>query len=690
MKPRIVALLFALFAFAWLASSATAQSSAIQPSAPSIQQAMEMKSVSNPQISPDGKFVAYQLTHTDWDQNAFVQQIWLANVSTGETFPLTEGAKSSTDPTWSPDGRWLAFLSSRESSLPNAKKDTAQLYLISPTGGEARQITNVETGVESFDFSPDARHIAFTSPDPETDAHKARVKKYGDYHIIDSDYTMSHLWLIDVPAPDAAELPKPARLTGGGPARLTSGNDFTVGDFRWSPDSTRIAFTASKDPALADGGTANVYVLTVADKSIKKLLDTGLPNENPVWSPDSSQIAFNTANGNPYFFYANSVIDIVPASGGAPKVLTANFDEDARALAWSPEGIYFEAGQHTYSYLFRVDPQTQTVTRISTPDKTTGFSFTFTHNFDRVAYQSAADNQFAEIYTSPVNMFAPKKLTDISAQYAQFHLATREVIHWKSGDGTTIEGILIKPANFDSSKKYPLLVEIHGGPTGTSRATRSPDRYYPTELFAARGALILEPNYRGSAGYGAKFRSLNVRNLGVGDYADVISGVNYLISQGYVDPKRVGSMGWSEGGYISAFITTFSDQFCAVSVGAGISDWMTYYVNTDITPFTRQYLRATPWSDPEIYKKTSPITYINHAHTPTLIQQGSKDARVPVPDSWELYRGLQDRGVPSKFILYEGFGHPITKPKEQRAVTQENYNWFAHYIWGDALPPDLK
>jgi len=207
-----------------------------------------------------------------------------------------------------------------------------------------------------------------------------------------------------------------------------------------------------------------------------------------------------------------------------------------------------------------------------------------------------------------------------------------------------------------------------------------------TVQIAARGAVILEPNYRGSAGYGAKFRALNVRNLGLGDYADVISGVDYVISQGFVDPQRVGSMGWSEGGYISAFITTFSDRFRAVSVGAGISDWMTYYVNTDITPFTRQYLHATPWSDPEIYRKTSPITYINHAHTPTLIQQGSKDARVPVPDSFELYRGLKDRGVPVKLVFYEGFGHPITKPKELRAVTQENWNWFAHYIWGDPLP----
>jgi dipeptidyl aminopeptidase/acylaminoacyl peptidase len=664
-------------------SAAQSDSTAAPPSVPSIQQAMEMKSAFNPQISPDGRFVAYRLTHTDWDENAFVQQIWIAVPATGRTYPLTEGKKSSTDPTWSPDGKWLAFLSARESALPDAKKDTAQIYLISPDGGEARQITNVETGVDGFDFSPDGKHIAFISSDPESDAHKARVKKYGDYHIIDGDYTMSHLWLIDVPAPETSELPKPMRLT--------SGQDFTVQGFRWSPDGTRIAFDATKDPALADEGTANIYILTLADKSVKKLTDAPGPNENPVWSPDGSQIAYNSQNGNPYFFYANSVIDVVPVSGGgAPKILTANFDEDAQLLEWSPQGIYFEAQQRTYSHLFRIDPASDSITRVTSPDKIDSGQFSFTHDYGTIAFMQAADDEFPEVYISSVDSFAPKKLTDISAQYANFHLATREVIEWKSGDGTPVEGILIKPANFDPSKKYPLMVEIHGGPTGTSIAERSPDRYYPVELFAARGAVILEPNYRGSAGYGSKFRALNVRNLGVGDYADVISGVDYVISQGYIDPKRVTSMGWSEGGYISAFITTFSDRFCAVSVGAGISDWMTYYVNTDITPFTRQYLHATPWSDPAIYKKTSPITYINNAHTPTLIQQGSKDARVPVPDSWELYRGLEDRGVPVKFVLYEGFGHPITKPKEQRAVTQENYNWFAHYLWGDPLPPDLK
>ncbi len=205
-------------------------------------------------------------------------------------------------------------------------------------------------------------------------------------------------------------------------------------------------------------------------------------------------------------------------------------------------------------------------------------------------------------------------------------------------------------------------------------------------MFAAKGAVILRPNYRGSAGYGEKFRSLNVRNLGLGDADDVISGVDAVIAKGYIDRDRVGSMGWSQGGYISAFLTTYSDRFKAVSVGAGISDWMTYYVNTDIHPFTRNYLKATPWQDPEIYRKTSPITYINQAKTPTLIQHGELDKRVPIPNGYELYQGLKDRGVPVKMIVYKGFGHAINKPKQQRAVMEHNYEWFSQWIWGETAP----
>src|SRR6185295_16508640 len=235
--------------------------------------------------------------------------------------------------------------------------------------------------------------------------------------------------------------------------------------------------------------------------------------------------------------------------------------------------------------------------------------------------------------------------------------------------------------------KYPLLVVIHGGPTGTSRAQAySSTSIYPIDIWTAKGALVLEPNYRGSAGYGEKFRSLNVRNLGIGDAWDVLAGVDYLIKEGLADPDRVGTMGWSQGGYISAFLTTHdSARFKAVSVGAGISDWTTYYVNTDIHPFTRQYLGATPWDDPAIYAKTSPITYIKGAKAPTLIQHGATDQRVPLPDAYELYQGLVDQGVTAKLIVYKGFervGHGHSKPKSSRAVRTHNLEWFEKYMFG--------
>ncbi|MDQ2667947.1 MAG: prolyl oligopeptidase family serine peptidase, partial [Gemmatimonadota bacterium] len=257
-----------------------------------------------------------------------------------------------------------------------------------------------------------------------------------------------------------------------------------------------------------------------------------------------------------------------------------------------------------------------------------------------------------------------------------------------SKDGTIIEGVLHKPIGFQTGTKYPLLVVIHGGPTGVSRPVPySSAGQYPIDVWVGKGALVLEPNYRGSAGYGEKFRSLNVRNLGVGDAWDVLSGVDYLVQQGLADSARVGVMGWSQGGYISAFLATHDPaRFKAISVGAGISNWTTYYVNTDITPFTRQYLKATPWEDPEIYAKTSPMTYIKGAKTPTLIQHGATDQRVPLPDAYELYRGLQDMGVPSKLIVYRGFegiGHGPSRPKSSRAVMQHNLDWFNQYLWGE-------
>ena len=653
---------------------------------PTIDQSLEMESVSNPQISPDGKRVVYEQSRTNWEADAFETDLWLANTATGERHLLTVMAKSSSDAKWSPDGRWIAFLSDRPAPLAGSPADKRQLYAMPADGGEAQQLTKMEKGVNAFEWAPDSRRIAITAAAPDSKAIKDRKESFGDYQVIHADYHMAHLWQVDLPKADAAgRIPPPAD-----PKLLTAGDAFSVsGDFSYSPDGTRIAFSAQRDPDLISIFSEDIYTVDIAGGAVKKIVDTPGPDRDPQWSPDGSEIAYVTANGSKYFFYTDARIAVVSSSGGAPRVLTSGFDEDANLLRWAPEGIYFSALQKTTSSLFLLDPKSEAVKQIEMPGSEIATQFSFSKDFKRLAYRGAGANLFAEIYCSDLPAASPARITDAAAQISGFDVAKREVIHWKSGDGTSIEGILYRPADFNPSKKYPLLVVIHGGPTGIDMPAIGADRYYPIERFIAKGALVLRPNYRGSAGYGEKFRSLNVRNLGVGDYADVISGVDSLIAQGFVDKDRVGSMGWSEGGYISAFITASSDRFKAVSVGAGISDWLTYYANTDITPFTPQYLHATPWDDPDIYKKTSPISYIAKAKTPTLIQHGGSDRRVPIADSYELRQALEDHGVPVKMVVYDGFGHPIDKPKQQRAVMEENENWFDHYIWGDPLAPSL-
>ena len=641
---------------------------------PTIDQSLEWKSAFNPKISPDGKRAAYEVQKANWEENAFERNLWIVDVATGESHALTSAKKSSTNAAWSPDGKWIAFLSDRPGQIKDTPEGKKQLYVISPDGGEAQQLTKVENDVNAFDWAPDSQRIAFSITDPETKALKDRKEKYGEYSVVHADYQMTHLWTIEIPlAGSAAAEPK----------RLTDGDRFSVGEFSWSPDGTRIAFSAQKDPDLISSETADLYLVTVNDGAVKKIVSTPGPDRNPKWSPDGTKIAFETAAGAKYYYYTNMKIAVVAADGGAPQVLTEAFDEDPGLIGWGPDGIYFAAEQKTYAHLFRLNPSTKAIEKLSAPDHMASFSFSFSQDYRQVAYRAALENQYAEIYSSSIAPWQGKKSTAMGDQLKGFSLARREVISWKSADGTTIEGVLYTPSDFSMKKKYPLLVVIHGGPTGVDQPIVYPDRYYPIERFVAKGGLVLRPNYRGSAGYGEKFRALNVRNLGVGDYADVISGVDALIAKGWVDKDRVGSMGWSQGGYISAFITASSDRFKAVSVGAGISDWMIYYANTDITPFTLQYLHATPWDDAEIYKKTSPITYIAKARTPTLIQHGENDRRVPIPNAYELRQALEDRGVPVKMVVYKGFGHGITKPKQQRAVMEENEKWFAQYIWGE-------
>ncbi|MDX1390360.1 MAG: prolyl oligopeptidase family serine peptidase, partial [Acidobacteriota bacterium] len=373
----------------------------------------------------------------------------------------------------------------------------------------------------------------------------------GSFHVVRREYHHRHLWTISVD--DAKKSP-----AAGSP--VTEGDDFSVGDLDWSPDGTAIAFSAAINPDLIHRGTTDLYVVDLADKTPTKIVSQAGPDSSPRWSPDGRHIVFSTSMEREPFYALNNELAVVPASGGDIRVLTASFDERPRVVAWNEDGVYFWAFQKTASHLFRIEPATGAIERLSAPDDLMADSFTFSRGGRHAAFVSITPTSLREVRHTSVAPFSPRTLTDSSEQISELELGSRELISWKSEDGTEIEGVLIKPADFDPNVKHPLLCVIHGGPTGIDRPYFRETRTYPVDIWAARGALILKVNYRGSAGYGEAFRTLNVRNLGVGDAWDVLSGVEHLIDQGWVDPERVGCMGWSQGGYISAFLTASTDR----------------------------------------------------------------------------------------------------------------------------------
>lgn len=665
----------ALLAWLLFLSSATARGGqpSLSPHVPTIDELVELGSVSAPTISPDGRWVAFEESSTDWERNVFVTQLKVADTRSGEVTPLTRGKDSVSDLEWSPDSRWITFLRDVDGK--------AQLHAIRPDGGEAQVLSKHDAAIANHEWAPDGQTIVYAAPEGDEAAGKARKDRYGEFTVVRRDYRYAHLWALAVA--DAMEAPATGR-------QRTRGTAHHVQSFEVSPDSRAVAFAATRTPDLVDGGSSDIFVLEFAGDTTRTLVAQRGPDMDPRWSPDGRRVAFESAMAQDKFFHANTRVAIVPAAGGAFESVTETLDEDANLVAWTPTGLYVSALRRTTAHLFRVDPQARTLTRVSAPDALALQAASLSADGTRVAFIAGSATTLPEVLVAEVAKFTPRALTSRSTKLRDWTLGSREVISWTSQDGEPIEGVLITPRDFDPAKRYPLLCVIHGGPTGIDRPQAVDARYYPTDLWAARGALILKVNYRGSAGYGERFRQLNVRNLGVGDAWDVLSGIDSLVAKGLVDPERLGCMGWSQGGYISAFLTTSTTRFKAISVGAGISNWATYYYNTDITPFTIQYLDADPARDPEIYAKTSPMTHVMGAKTPTLIQHGEFDRRVPIANAYELRQGLQDRGVPVEMIVYKGFGHGITKPKEMRAAMQHNLQWFNHHIFGDPAPDFTK
>ncbi len=678
----------AIFLLALIAIHADAQQKD-----PSFEEVISLRSVGSPVISADGKIVAFTVHSADWDHNEFDNEIWVSK-NGGKAIQATYTSKgSSTNPTISPDAKWLAFLSDRE--------EKKQIYVMRLEGGEAFAITNEKENISDLEWSPSGKKIFFIKSEKEDKKKKDEEKRYGGFTTDDKDYTLSHLWQVDF-NPDIRnpkELPcyqnvdslksKSGCLELAKPEQLTAGS-FTVTNFKVSPDGNKLAYNHQPNPLINSFLKADISWIDLATKKSNSLVTNASTDGLADWSPDSKELLYTSnEDDSTSNFYKNSKLFAINIDNKKVRRLGAKLDEDIGGqFTWREDGIYFSLWNKTKRQLYKIDPKTGDHSiYLNNPDQIFGTSFSKSGHF---AISAKTNDQLNEIYISTIASPKLQMVTTINDQIKDWSVAQSEVISWKSKDGAVIEGILHKPQNYDPKIKYPLLVVIHGGPTGIDYPNPVPAYVYPIVQWLNKGSLVLRVNYRGSAGYGEAFRSLNVKNLGVGDAWDVISGVEHLDSKGLIDKNKMGCMGWSQGGYISAFLTTTTDIFKAISVGAGISNWSTYYVNTDIHPFTRQYLKATPWSDPEIYKKTSPISYINDAKTPTLIQHGEFDKRVPIPNAYELLQGLRDHGVKSELIVYKGFGHGITKPKERLAANWHNWQWFNKYVWGEDIELPLS
>lgn len=640
----------------------------------SICEVLSLPRFSDVKISPNGKNLSYVKRTTNWEENSYKNNVWI--YENGKNYPILNGKSDTKHPSWSPDGSTLAYLG----DIPCTDKDKNknQIFLKTYDKNNGIQLTNCEDEIKFFKWSPDGKGIYYVAPAADTEEMKERKKLYGDFKIIDSDYKNNALYYIEIEKVINKEsLKVKSEECADLSIQVINSKDLSVAGFDVSQDLKNILLVTTPSSEMKDFEDTDLYILSLDSMKLRKLKFDGIIADYVSFSPDNKGIAFSkTPNGKVY--YKNSVsedtiLEAYDLLSGKKIFDSSNLDRSVELIKWTDKGL-LGLWQDKTSYKVGMFSINGEIKLFNGDENCYIESVDITSDGENIAYIKADEKNTFEVYLNN------KQITNLGKLYEEKLQSKKKLVKWEVSDGSIIEGVLSLPEEFDETKKYPLLIIIHGGPTWASFMIHDSGRLYPIEEFIEKGYIVLEPNYRGSSGYGNKFRISNYRNLGIGDYEDVISGVDMLIEKGYVDGDRVGVMGWSQGGYISAMCSTYSNRFKAISVGAGVSNWMTYYVNTDITPFTLSYLGANPWNDPKIYAITSPMTYIKGATTPTLIQHGEKDARVPLPNAFELYRGLRDVGVEARLITYDGMGHSPNKPRIMKAIMEQNLDWFVRHI----------
>lgn len=624
--------------------------------------------VGDPQVSPDGSKIAYVHITVDEDKDNYRSSIWLADAGTGRLKQITLGDARDTSPRWSPDGTRLAFLSNRRGS-------PAQIYVLSMDGGEARQITKIKNGASSIDWSPDGRFIAFNSrvspPDEgqadKKDAGKERAPKERvvtrlTYRVDGGGYLpegFTHIFVVS---------------SEGGEAKQVTRGDFNHNAPNYSPDGRSIAFSAIRKPdSDYELGDSEIYVVSPEGGEPKPLTNRRGPDDSPVWSPDGRLIAY-TGNDEKLQSYTVTRLYVMNADGSGKRELTAQYDRSVAdgvgadvgapfggggsRLMWSPDGkrILFTSADRGNSNIRAVAVEGGAVAEVTKGDQDlSGFSI----GGGTVAAIISRPTEPFDLYTFKLNDVSPRRLTSVNSENLKNVFVSKPESFWyKSFDGREAQGWVMKPAGFVEGKKYPMVLYIHGGP----HALYGNNFFHEFQVLASRGYVVLFTNPRGSTGYFQEFGNIIKYRYPCDDYKDLMAGVDEVIKRGYVDADRMGVMGGSGGGLLTAWVIGHTKRFRAACAQRGVYNWYSFTNTADFNyTFAKRWFRDFPWNDPEDYRARSPISYVGNITTPLLIIHNEEDWRVPISQGEELFTALKMLKREVKMVRFPQEPHGLSR-----------------------------
>jgi dipeptidyl aminopeptidase/acylaminoacyl peptidase len=617
-------------------------------------------------ISPEGARVAWsQPLHDSSGVATGDSAIYVAEIANpAAPRRITAGSEgnnySERDVAWSPDGKQLAFLS-------NASGD-AELYVADTSGGGARKLTTITGYLAAPSWSPDGKTIAFLFIENAPRAAGPLMPMTPETGVIDSKIYEQRLTTVDVES---------------GRMRQFSPADMYVYEYDWAPDSKGFAVTAAHGEGDNNWYIARLYTLGL-DGQMKETYKPPQQLAQPHYSPDGRSIAFiagimsdeGSTGGDIY---------VVPAAGGQARDVTPGIKTSPNWLAWSsPQNILFSENADGAVAVATLDVASGKVQTLWSGSETIGadgwgeLSLSLSKDEKQSAVVRQSYSQPPEVWAGPVGSW--KEITRAN-QDLHPSWGKAESIHWNNGSAR-LQGWLMYPANYDPSRRYGLVVDVHGGPAA-AHAPRWPEPFFNTSLLSTMGYFVLYPNPRGSYGQGEAFTRGNVKNFGYGDFRDILAGVDPVVKDFPVDNNRVGITGWSYGGYMTMWAVTQTNRFHAAVSGAGLSDWLSYTGENDIDRWMMPYFGATVYDDPQVYARSAPMTFIKNAKTPTLVLVGERDGECPAPQSREFWHALKTFGVPTEYVVYPGEGHFIGRPEHQLDILRRTVAWFDRYLAGN-------